>query len=126
MWKWQLGPIRHEVIIGERLELGPCRITPIVSVISLTRRRASIRRDQIDAVGFQWARVTPLGILSERDGAKRFIPIVNVTRCIVAGLCLVGLLAFLAARIAPKGEALDAIPFVSCQSDALKASSLLK
>ena len=98
MLKLRLGPWRYEIVQGGRIKVGDCRLRPIVGICSFTRRRATIREDGTSALGMQWARITPLAVISERPGERRLLPIINWSRVLGWGLVALCVAAFLAAR----------------------------
>lgn len=101
MWKVRCGPWRYRVERGDPIQVGECRLFPVVRVWTWRRRRASLGPQGFAARGALTESLAPMAVVLERPGERRLIPIVDITRLLswaIAGLCLAGTLSALAAH----------------------------
>jgi len=88
---WKIGWLRVGVLRGETMQAAGWNLTPIVGVLGLTRRRATIAETDAHAEGFQWATIQPLALEAKRSGRQQLVLTPNVTRLILCAIGLIGL-----------------------------------
>jgi hypothetical protein len=98
---WKIGWLRVGVLRGQTMRAAGWDLTPIVGVLGVTRRRATIAETSAHAEGFQWATIQPLAVEATRAGQQQLVLTPNVTRLILCVIGLIGLsnvIRFLGAR----------------------------
>ena len=98
MFKLHIGPLRFQMVRGERMALAGVRVVPVATVLSLTSRKGFVGPDRIGAHGFRFVRVQPVALLEERQGVRRVLILADWSRLIVLGLLASAVATWLATR----------------------------
>jgi hypothetical protein len=98
MLRARLGPIRYEILRGDRISAGNGRQVAVVRALSFTRRRAMVGQERVGAQGLVWVRLRPLALMDERHGIRRIMLIPDPTRWALALILLYSISTWFATR----------------------------
>lgn len=96
----KFGPWKYQIARGEKLNLGTCQMSPLVRVLSFTRRRLTVGQDDVSGAGVQWVSLMPIAMLVEQPGTRRLLLIGDRTRWIIWALGAIGVVSCLVAGVA--------------------------
>jgi len=83
--------VRTEVVRGKPIEAGGRAWVPLVQRTAGGQQKLFVGAHSQAARGMAFARLRPLGLLEQRDGAERFVAIHDQTRETLLGLLVVAL-----------------------------------
>ena len=95
-----VGPLRIEIVRGEPVRVHDRVLTPVVRMTSALTHRGTIRKAQVEGIGGGVVVVQPVGVIEERDGVERVLPIGDVTATVLQRMALLaGLISAIAALL---------------------------
>ena len=77
-----------EVIVGEPIQVGRCKLVPVARVTTHVRRHALIGSHRLAGQGRGFVRMQPIAIVERSEAGERRMPIQDKTRQALSGFLL--------------------------------------